>query len=656
MLTITLFIHFVNYKSIVEISKASTLRTAALVHEKFRTIALTSEHLVQTTAGFISELGTISPKNKMASDFLLNIIKYNENFSLLFVGTENGEFFGVYSRADTAVRKINAINTGVSLYPGTAFDLHYIDPRYSPPADQWIFFNEDLKPIGKANLTLPGYDTRLRPWYQEAKQTRSPHWTIIYKYWPGPTISIPMFNAKGKFVGVAGATLSFFLLENFLNQQKIGQTGKIFILDNQGKVVIPQTPKDSPVLESLIASAYQSYLYDPTQSHFIFEKNGVKYLTYIEEFPVFTERKWKLAIVVPLKDFFGHLISMQEQLLWLCGAILLLSAIITFYFAKRISTPIVTLSQEILKIGRLELDSKISIRTSIREIFMIDQAILTLRRAIRSFASYVPKEIVELLLQKNEEITLGGEKSEITIIFSDIANFTTIMEEYPIDFILPLLKEYFETMTPPILQSHGTIDKFIGDGIMAFWGAPIFFPDHAQKACTAALQCKAALSQVNKKRREDGKPEFLTRFGINTGNVIVGNFGTEDRMNYTVIGDAVNISARLQEIDKIYHTNIIITQDVYTGLDASFVTRPIDVITVKGKKEKIKIYELCGKIDGDSDIQPTADEMKLYAIFTEAYNTFEQGDFKKAQEIFLSIQEQFPDDYPTQLYLQRFQK
>jgi adenylate cyclase len=653
-LIIILFLHLANYKSIMKLSKGTTLRTAALVNERFKTIAFRAERLAQAVAGFVPNLGTLTPENKIATDFFLNLVKYGAKFSAIYVGKGDGGFLGFYSRADTAEKKFDGV-PATSFYPKTAFLSHYINTHYSPPVAQWIFFNEEFKPIGKLTSTVPGYDVRLKPWYEGAKQARAPYWSEISIYLKGIVVSTPTFNIKGEVTNVVGANLSFSLLSNFLIQQKVGKTGRIFILDNRGKVVMPQVPKDSHVWESLITSVYQSYLSNPTPSHFIVEKNGVQYLTYIEELPAFTEKKWKLAILVPLKDFFGNFINIQKKLIWICTAIFFLSALIIIYFAKHISMPITLLAREILQISKFELDSKTHIKSFIYEIFMINQAFLILRRAIRSFASYVPKEVVRLLLGKTKKIKLGGEKREITILFSDISDFTTIMEEYPIDFLLPLIKEYFETMVCPILRLQGTIDKFLGDGIMAFWGAPIFFPDHAQKACLAVLHCEVAVNKINQKRKAEGNPLFYTRFALHTGIATVGNFGTEDRMNYTVIGDAVNTSARLQEVNRIYHTTILITQDVCTKLDASFITRPIDMTVVKGKKEKIKIYELGGKKDGLTDIQPSADKTILFNLFTKAYQAFEQGDLVQAHQLFLSIQTQFPDDYPTQLYLQRLE-
>ncbi len=204
-----------------------------------------------------------------------------------------------------------------------------------------------------------------------------------------------------------------------------------------------------------------------------------------------------------------------------------------------------------------------------------------------------------------------------------------------------------------IQESHGTVDKFMGDGIMAFWGAPLDIPDHAQRACITALRCSAIMKKFNQKRKDEGKPEFRTRFGMNTGTVIVGNIGTPDRMNYTVIGDAVNLTARLQEVDKFYHTTIIISESVHQKVGNEFLIRPLDYVNVKGKKEKVKIYELIAKFQGEAELLPTPEQIELCRVFTEAYDVYMQNDHEKARGLFQAILQKFPDDYPTQIYLQR---
>jgi adenylate cyclase len=259
-------------------------------------------------------------------------------------------------------------------------------------------------------------------------------------------------------------------------------------------------------------------------------------------------------------------------------------------------------------------------------------------------------------MQRGEEITLGGEKREITIFCSDIAGFTTISEAYPTEILTPLLAEYFDALSKIILEAEGTIDKYIGDSIMAFWNAPTEMPDHAMKACLVALRCQALLHKLNQQRKENNQPEFQTRFGINTGMVIVGNVGTTERMNYTVIGDAVNIAFRLQNTSKNYNTHILISEDVYKKVNHQFVVRPLDIVTVKGKKEEIKIYELVALREGEAEILAKPEEIQLCEAFTEAYEAFQQKNIERAKPLFEAIHAQFPDDLPTKLYLDRIRE
>jgi adenylate cyclase len=204
------------------------------------------------------------------------------------------------------------------------------------------------------------------------------------------------------------------------------------------------------------------------------------------------------------------------------------------------------------------------------------------------------------------------------------------------------LSDYFDVISKVVLQAGGTIDKYIGDSLMAFWGAPVASLDHAEKACLACLQCLIAIDQEKK---------WYTRFGIHTGDVIVGNIGTSERINYTVIGDAVNVASRLQTINKEYQTTIIISEVVLNKIGNKFVTRPLDYVAVKGKIAKLKIFELMGTVDGQ--LAATAEQRQLSERFTQAYKLFEQGDLKEAKRYFLEIEKKFPSDGPTKKYLER---
>ncbi|MDH4200306.1 MAG: adenylate/guanylate cyclase domain-containing protein [Spirochaetia bacterium] len=212
---------------------------------------------------------------------------------------------------------------------------------------------------------------------------------------------------------------------------------------------------------------------------------------------------------------------------------------------------------------------------------------------IRStFSKFVSKDVVNEMLNNPESIKLGGAKKEITIFFSDIRGFTTMSEALTPEDLVLLLNEYLSTMTELIIDYKGTIDKYMGDAIMAFWGAPLELKEHAYYACVAALRNLQALKSLQQKWSEAGKPVIDIGIGLNTGNAVVGNMGSSHRMDYTVMGDTINLGSRLEGTNKQYGTRIIISEFTYAHVKDRVIVRELDDIRVKGKKEPVKIYEL----------------------------------------------------------------
>lgn len=647
-----------NYKAIIQFSKIFSEKVDDMIVERFTDIALGAEQITQIAAGFFFDFGNLSIDNKAYTSLMLNVVKYDPHYSNFYIGLSDGSFLGAFDMSVSA-QSTYATDPTKPLPADTRFSLHYVNLSSQPPSDTWYYLNDKFKTISSENLPPGGYDARKRPWFQGAVQTNALYWTDFYPFFPsnekGITIANPVFDKSGKIAAVVGADLTFVQLATFLQSQKIGKTGKAYIVDSQGKILIPKVLRNvrSGITPELVVSIIERYQSNPQRPDLVIESEGVDYLAYVTPAPIVTGKGWKIVVIAPINDFFSSLLVVQKQVMLIIFGVLAVASLIVIYFAKRISSPIVTLANEVDKIRQLELSSEVRVKSNIKEIFLMDAAIASLRRATRSFARYVPKEVVKELFHKGEEIVLGGEKKQITIFFSDIASFTSIAETHSIDVLIPLLTEYFDNLCRIILESHGTIDKFMGDGIMAFWGAPEDIPDHATRACTTALRCSVAVNKLNQKRRAEGKPEFPTRFGINTGTVIVGNIGTSDRINYTVIGDAVNITSRLQEVDKFYHTTIIISEDVHKQLKDAFVVRPLDFVAVKGKTEKIRIFELLAKLQGEPEISAQPSQIELSKIFTEAYEAFWQKDYGKARTLFQNILQKFPDDFPTQIYLKR---
>ena len=208
------------------------------------------------------------------------------------------------------------------------------------------------------------------------------------------------------------------------------------------------------------------------------------------------------------------------------------------------------------------------------------------------FQHYVSAKLVDELTKNPSMLKLGGEKRVMTVFFSDVEGFTSISEQITPEELVALVNEYLTAMTDIILKYDGMVDKYEGDGIMAVWGAPVYFEDHAKKACFAALEMQKKLVELRKKWISEGKPEIHARIGINTGEMIAGNMGSRDRMDYTVTGDAVNLASRLEGVNKQYGTYTMISESTLEYVKDYVIARELDSIRVKGRLKPVKIYEL----------------------------------------------------------------
>lgn len=215
----------------------------------------------------------------------------------------------------------------------------------------------------------------------------------------------------------------------------------------------------------------------------------------------------------------------------------------------------------------------------------------------KAFSHYLSPSVLEAVLADPNRLTLGGARVEATILFSDIADFTTICEQHTPETISKMLNRYMTVMSKAIMLHSGTIDKFIGDAIMAFWGAPLPDPEHSLNACRAALSMRDRLAPLNRELNEEGLPELSFRIGISTGSVIAGNMGSEELFDYTVIGDAVNIASRLEGANKLFNTDILICHYVYENVKGRVDVLPLDRISVKGKADKVEVYKLIRVIE-----------------------------------------------------------
>ena len=591
-------------------------------------------------------------ENEFFISYMLQIVKDHPNFYSIYYGRPNGSMIGV-ANLNSGNQTQYVFNPSKPLPPDSAFVLRIVDRSTTDNfSDTWYYKDKNFQTLDFESTSSPDYNSTGRPWYTGAVQEKDQlFYTPFYPFdltgEQGITLSKAIFNPNGDLIGVFGLDITLNLFAEFLSVQKIGKTGKAFILNSAGKVIIPQEPPTSGITKKVIAEAYRDIPKDKRTS-FVFTIDKVQYAVSEHRFPASETIDWIILIIAPLREFMGDLLKTQKDVVLISIAILIFASFLVVYFSKKISVPIVTLANETTKIRNLDFESHTRIHSNIHEIKLIDDSIAAMRVAIRSFGHYIPKEIVMQLIEKGKEITIGGEKKETTVFFSDIESFTTIMETFETEKLMALLSEYFDGLSKIIIKNQGNIDKFIGDGIMALWGAPRALPDQAQHACAAALECQAYLKNLNERLEKEKKPILRTRIGIDTGEVIVGNVGTAERMNYTAMGNTVNTAARLQGANKIYHTLILLSESVREKIKDRFLVRPIDIVELKGKKEKTKIYELMDQ--GDSS------QIKLCAQFTKAFEAFQEGELSKAKTLFLEILQKFPTDIPTQIFIDRLKQ
>lgn len=209
-----------------------------------------------------------------------------------------------------------------------------------------------------------------------------------------------------------------------------------------------------------------------------------------------------------------------------------------------------------------------------------------------TFSSYLNPKLVDILIQNPDMIKLGGEDKEVTVFFSGVKGLEEISDHLTPKILIDYLNRYFSKMADIVMETSGTLDKYIGDAVMAFWGAPISMPDHAYKACLAAVRMSEALHAFNEEQHKAGFKPISIVMGINTGNIVVGNVGSEQQKNYTAIGDAVNLASRLKGLNKFFHTHIIISEFTYEAVKDRVIARELDLTKVKGKNKPVRIYEL----------------------------------------------------------------
>ncbi|GAB4173054.1 MAG: adenylate/guanylate cyclase domain-containing protein [Calditrichia bacterium] len=266
------------------------------------------------------------------------------------------------------------------------------------------------------------------------------------------------------------------------------------------------------------------------------------------------------------------------------------------------------------------------------------------------FSHYVSKNVAEVLLEKPDLVKLGGEKKNCTVLFSDIENFTNLSEKLEPEFLVQIINEYHSEMTELVFLNNGFLDKYEGDAIMAVYGAPVDIGNHALMACKTAIQMNKRLKMLQSKWAKENKPVLKCRIGVNSGPMIVGNMGSKERFDYTVMGDAVNLGARLESANKNYGSRILIGEKTYEMAKDEIIARKLDLIQVKGRMKPTFVYQLLELKPNDSE------ELQLrVALFEKGFELYLQRKWDLAIQYFQKLLESVPSDFQARVFLQRCQ-
>ena len=581
----------------------------------------------------------------LARQFSL-VLQNNPAFSWMSYSDESGNFTGAYRAPD-----------------GT---LHISQSTFSASGSELREYLVGEKGEWTPTLrqTNYGYDPRADRFYGAAKAAGSRVWVGPYVFFdegvPGITCASPHIDASGVLHGVFTVDFNLNALSRFVEALPFGQHGRVFILTSDGTMIAHPTlhlvevtgqgsrgtlvtvaTVGDPVIPKWF-EAWKKNASGHASARFTFDLGAQPYVAGSRTVEFDRNTSWVIGAAAPESDFLGLLARNREVAIVVLATALAFGILVSVALGRRIAAPLASLANEMAQVGNFVLTDRARLATRFREVALMDRSLLGMKGSLRSFAYYVPTELVRELLASGQEARLEGHTDDLTVCFADIVSFTSMAESVPPDELVRHLARYFDEMTHVITASGGTIDKFIGDAIMAFWGAPRPTPDHAARSCEAAVHMQRTLASLRASAETPWLAGLSARIGLASGDVLVGNVGTPARFNYTVMGDTVNLASRLESLNKLYGTAILVSESTFVAARTRIVARPVDLVQVKGKHLGVTVYEpLC--LEADDDPQ----SRQIAVLSEDAFAAYRARQFQQAAEYFARVRSIRPDDRPS---------
>lgn len=518
----------------------------------------------------------------------LSQIQAQPTISWVAFGWPDGSFFGAHKLGNARLEMT---------------EISEIDGQVKRRTDTYDVVTGDIE-FAERRFEETAFKVLEQPWYVSAMTSAEPQWYEIVSHPTGTRPSIAFagpIDVYQKREGALAVIIENTRLSRLLSQLRVGKAGAAFLFDRNGKVIaVPDASADEvrsqredepllPVATAAVARSMQGNAGTARQQSMQLDMRG-------EDFDVtltpLSFLGWTLAVVIPQAEILGPVRATIEQLaFWIVGLIATAGLISAWLSQRVIAAPLVAVGRELKNIERFELDRVAYHPTAVVELDNLSRAIADMANGLSAFRKYIPADLVKSLIVEGVEAKPGVALRPLTVMFVDLAGFTGLSERLG-DQVLPILSDYLNCVSERVAANHGTIDKFIGDAVMAFWGAPTANPRHAIDACRCAIEIQQAMSKLG--LTDDTGQPLKIRVGINSGRMLVGNVGSDLRLNYTVIGDAVNIASRLEAANKVYGSSILIGEDTQALAEDHICSRMVDELTVRGRSQPLRTYELLG--------------------------------------------------------------
>jgi adenylate cyclase len=523
-----------------------------------------------------------------------------------YVGYENGGWLQV--RRLDVLDPVEREKLGAP--PGAVYNVNLVRPTSDGALPmRRIFEDEEGNKVGQLDLPDFGYDARKRVWYRDTMQSGR---TLVSSPYASFSISTAMITLSAPLHGIGGGVIAADLkLDQFselAQTQRPGEHGTVIVFDSFGVLIVhpdfarlaeearsqpnPKLPEIWTIRTGLVGAVIRQWDSRARFEGTVRGEDGRDYLFLLQKFSQGDEYSGYSLLLAAEDDFAENVRTLQIRgivIALIVGACFVPAA---WVFGSRMSTSLKRITAQARIIQTLAAPHDAPVTSNIAEINELGGTIAVAQRSVWSFARFVPKDIVRGIVDGSISTELGGRKQEVTILFTDVTNFTGIAEAADPDSLMRQTSRHFAALTEAFLAEGGTVDKFIGDSVMVFWNAPHLQPDHVERACRAALSAKAASDALNAQFQAEGLAAFVVRIGIHLGDAVVGNVGSADRMNYTVLGNSVNLAARLEGLNKQYGTTILVSEVVCRRAEHRFRFKPIASVTAKGMTTETRVHEL----------------------------------------------------------------